>query len=520
MHLDRNATLARLRAARPFETDVLIIGGGVNGAGLLRDLALNGVPCLLVERGDFASGATAASSRMIHGGLRYLENGEFRLVRESLHERNRLLANAPHAVTPLPTTIPLLSRWSGFGNALGKFFGASARPGRRGAVLVKIGLMLYDAFSGRDRGALARHRFDSRERALARRPSLDPRLVATATYHDACVAQPERLVLDVLSDAVAEGPHVLAANYLAAEAVGEGGDVTLRDTVSGEVFAVRPRAVVNATGAWIDLVGADLGAPSSFIGGTKGSHLVIEHPELRVACDGEQLFFENTDGRVCILFEVNGRVLAGSTDLRTDDPAPVCTDEEADYILESVRTVFPRLRTPVGLEHVIARFCGVRPLPRDEAGFTGRISRDHSLRTLPPTAGRPWPLYAMIGGKWTTFRAFAEQTADRLFAELGRERRASTTDLRIGKTTTDGAAGPDPRAEAVVRLDDWLLRRTTLGLYAGLDEERFAREAAALAAALGWDAARLESEKARAREILAVRHAVRLVAPQGAVGAP
>jgi glycerol-3-phosphate dehydrogenase len=517
MNLDRNATLARLRAARPFATDVLVVGGGVNGAGLLRDLALNGVSCLLVERGDFASGATAASSRMIHGGLRYLENGEFRLVRESLRERNRLLANAPHAVKPLATTIPLLSRWSGLGNAAGKFFGAQGRPGRRGAALVKIGLTLYDAFSGRDRGALPRHRFDSREEALARRPSLDPRLVATATYHDACVALPERLVLEVLSDAVAEGPHALAANYLAAEAVEADGAVRLRDAVSGEVFAVRPRAVVNASGAWIDLVGADLGAPSAFIGGTKGSHLVIEHPELRVACDGEQLFFENTDGRVCILFEVNGRVLAGSTDLRTDDPAPVCTDEEADYILESVRTVFPRLATPVGREHVIARFCGVRPLPRGDgaAGFTGRISRDHSLRTTPPAPGRPWPLHAMVGGKWTTFRAFAEQTADRLLADLGRARRASTAELRIGKTTTSAPGASGPRAEAVVRLDDWLLRRTTLGLYEGLDEARFDREAAGLAAALGWDAERLAAEKTRAREILALRHAVRILPAAG-----
>lgn len=505
MRLDRSATLSRLRAAQPFQTDVLILGGGINGAGLLRDLALNGIDALLVDRADFAAGATSASSRMIHGGLRYLENGEFRLVRESLHERNHLLAHAPHAVVPLATTIPLYSRWSGFGNALGKLAGASGKPGPRGAALVKIGLTLYDLFSGRDRGALPRHRFTSRAAALARRPALDPRIVATATYHDACIALPERLVLELLSDAVATFPRALAANYLAAHSTTSEGNVTLRDTVSGETFTVRPRAVVNATGAWIDLVGQSLDTPTAFIGGTRGSHLVLDHPELLSACDGEQLFYENADGRICILFAVNGRVLAGSTDLRTDDPEPVCTDAEMDYILESIRAVFPRLRTPPTRAHVISRFCGVRPLPRADAAFTGRISRDHSLRTVEPAPGRPWPLHAMIGGKWTTFRAFAEQTADRLLADLGKTRRVSTAGLRI-----PASPAPDPRAEAVVHLDDWLLRRTPLALYGKLTPAAFETEAASLAAALGWDAPRLAAEKSRARELLATRHAVQV----------
>src|SRR5581483_11933361 len=118
MQLNRAATLARLRAGSPFATDVLILGGGINGAGVLRELALNGIDALLVDQSDFSAGATSASSRMIHGGLRYLENGELRLVRESLSERNRLLRNAPHAVKPLPTTIPIFTRWSGFGNVL------------------------------------------------------------------------------------------------------------------------------------------------------------------------------------------------------------------------------------------------------------------------------------------------------------------------------------------------------------------------------------------------------------------
>jgi len=159
---------------------VLIVGGGIDGAGLLRELALNGVDALLVDKSDYAAGATSASSRMIHGGLRYLENGEFRLVRESLLERNRLLRNAPHAVQPLPTTIPVFSRWSGFANATAKFLRRSTRPARRGAALIKVGLSLYDVLTARDR-VLPTHRFTGRAAALRLRPQLQPDIVCTAT---------------------------------------------------------------------------------------------------------------------------------------------------------------------------------------------------------------------------------------------------------------------------------------------------------------------------------------------------
>src|ERR1044071_7955782 len=133
------------------EVSVLIIWGGINGIGTFRDLALNGVHVLLVERGDFCSGASSASSHMAHGGIRYLENGEFRLVREAVQERNRLLQNAPHLVKPLPTTIPIFKRLSGLLNAPLKFFGKLNRPSERGSLIIKLGLMIYDAYTGRQR---------------------------------------------------------------------------------------------------------------------------------------------------------------------------------------------------------------------------------------------------------------------------------------------------------------------------------------------------------------------------------
>lgn len=492
--------------------DVLILGGGINGAGLLRELALNGVRTLLVDRGDFASGATAASSRMIHGGLRYLENGEFRLVRESLRERDRLLRLAPHAVRPLPTTIPVFHRWSGFGNALRRFLGRETPPTTRGAILIKLGLAFYDLFTARRR-VLPRHHFTRRSAALRLRPQLRPDILCTATYHDAQVSLPERLCLELLADACAASPAVHAINYCV-PVRREHATIVLRDALTGRELPVRPRVVVNATGGWIDFANATLGAATRWIGGTKGSHLVVDHPELLAACRGEQLFYENPDGRICIFFPVNGRVLVGSTDIRVTDPdEAVCDDAEIDYLLASVRTVFPAII--VTRAHVIAHFCGVRPLPATDAGFTGRISRDHSCRSLPPAVDRPWPVHAMIGGKWTTFRAFAELVADRVLGDLGRMRTASSAERPIPgepapDTADDAVLRRILRDEAVVHLDDLLLRRTPIALYEGLTDERLTRLARLAAATLGWDAARLTAEEERARHILIFRHGLPL----------
>src|SRR5512141_950696 len=146
--MKRQDIIPSLKSSSP---TVLIVGGGINGVGTFRDLALQGVKTLLIDRSDFCSGASAASSRMAHGGIRYLENGEFRLVREAVQERNRMISNAPHLVRPLRTTIPIFRRFSGIFNAPLKFLGWLDRPSERGALVIKIGLMLYDAYTGRER---------------------------------------------------------------------------------------------------------------------------------------------------------------------------------------------------------------------------------------------------------------------------------------------------------------------------------------------------------------------------------
>jgi glycerol-3-phosphate dehydrogenase len=422
----RDKSLDQIRRDGAF--DVAVVGGGINGIGVFRELALQGLRVLLVERRDFCSGCSAAPSRMIHGGLRYLENGEFDLVRESLRERDALLANAPHMVRPLPTTIPIYSIFSGLLNAAAGFLGLSSRPARRGALPIKIGLSLYD-WTATSHRVLPKHRFLSRRETLRRWPELTPRVRFSATYFDAWISYPERLGVESLADTSRLAPGSVALNYTEISASGDG--FIVKDGLTGESLPVSATAVVNATGAWLDEAIAQLagGSPATarFVSGTKGSHLILESKPLYEALSGHMLFFENSDGRVCIVFPYLGKVLAGATDIRVETADRVrCEPEERDYILDALRLVFPG----IGLSDrdVVFSYSGIRPLPRSDQAFTGRISRGHFVHRL----DGPVPQFCMVGGKWTTFRAFAEQTADVVLKELRRPRVFDTLGLAIG----------------------------------------------------------------------------------------
>lgn len=420
----RQERINRIAANGAF--DVIVVGGGINGIGVFHDLCLQGLRVLLVEMNDFCSGCSAAPSRMIHGGLRYLENGEISLVRESLIERDRLLRNAPHLVRPLATTIPIDRVFSGLANAAFGFLGFSGRPRPRGAVPIKLGLLLYDAITGRNR-ILPRHRFRGGAATLAAWPALRKDVRFSATYHDAWISHPERLGLELVNDATRQNPAALALNYARLETEGDGfvlqaAESTLRLPVSAKV-------IVHATGAWIDQSAASLGAGLNerLVSGTKGSHLILDNPALMAALNGHMIYFEHSDGRVCIVFPYLDRVLAGSTDLRVNEAGrTACTDEERDYILDAVQSLFPAI--PVTQDQIIYSYAGIRPLPVSDADFTGKISRGHSVRRLRGDI----PQIGMIGGKWTTYRAFAEATVDLVLADLGLARRASTRDLPIG----------------------------------------------------------------------------------------
>jgi glycerol-3-phosphate dehydrogenase len=418
---------------------VLIIGGGINGIATFRELALNGVDVVLVERSDFASGASAASSHMIHGGIRYLENGELRLVRESVQERNALLRLAPHRVHPLQTVIPMFSTFSGILSApLRLLRHGGGRPKERGALLIKVGLLLYDVFS-RDRGRVPRHRFNRRRRSRREFPRLNRDVKFTAVYYDASVPDPERFALDVLLDGLDAGDHARAANYVTA--IGADADgVRLRDEETGAEFVFTPELVVNASGPWTDLTNDALGAETEFMGGTKGSHIVLDHPELFDALGGREFFFENDDGRIVLIYPLKGRVLVGTTDLEADPAEPaVCTEGEVDYFFGLVAHVFPDIR--LERPQIVFRFAGIRPLPQHGDLKPGFVSRDYRLVDT-PIAGGALPAISLVGGKWTTFRALGVRLADEAMARIGVPR---TVDLSA--TPFGGGAGFPSAAE-------------------------------------------------------------------------
>ncbi len=563
--LTRSETLARFRA-NP-DIDVLIIGAGINGLGTFRDLALQGVDVLVVDRADFCSGSSSASSRMVHGGIRYLENGEFRLVREAVHERNRLIYNAPHYVQPLPTTIPIFKTMSGVLNAPLKFAGFLNRPSERGALIIKMGLIMYDGYTKEQgNGAVPQHEFLRRSASLAKYPALNPDIKYTATYYDAAMRDAERIAIEIMTDGLAAHDGAYALNY--APAVGADGDtVHLRDEETGDVVAVRPTVVINAAGPWIDFANEALGMPTNFIGGTKGSHLVLDNPALHDACKGHEFFFENEDGRIVLIYPLAGRVIVGTSDIRIDDPdEATTTDDEIAYFLSFVNIVFPSIA--VSPDDIVYTFTGVRPLPSSDASTTGQISRDHENRIVEPDQF-PFPIFNLVGGKWTSFRAFSEEVADATMARLGKMRRVSTADMPIGgghdyprdasaqaawidRVTTEsglprervaalfdrygtGAAelamviagsddrplihAPDfsvvevttiTRAEGVVHVLDFLQRRSLLAMMGHTTPELIAELAGIIGEANGWSAERQQAEVAQTTAVLQHAHHVRL----------
>jgi len=282
------------------EVSVLIVGAGVNGIGVFRDLSLQGVDVLLVDKGDFCSGASAASSHMVHGGIRYLENGEFRLVREAVQERNRLIKNAPHYVKPLPTVIPIFKWFSGLFNAPMKFVGLLDKPSERGALVIKVGLMFYDAYT-RAQGTVPKHQFKGQRASLQEFPKINPEVLFTARYYDGAMHSPERICVEMVLDGETANPDAHALNY-AALVGADGNAITLKDRLSGDNFTIQPRIVINAAGPWIDFTNSKMGTDTKFIGGTKGSHLIIANPELRAEIGENEFFFENKDGRIVLIY--------------------------------------------------------------------------------------------------------------------------------------------------------------------------------------------------------------------------
>ena len=367
--------------------DLLVVGGGIMGAGIAWDAAHRGLSCALAEQGDFASGTSSKTTKLIHGGIRYLENFDFALVRQSIRERKTLLSLAPDLVHPLPFIIPVK--------------GNSPRPWP----MIRLGMALYDFLAGSAR--IQRSAFLQKEQISEEEPLLAQAGVQRAAlYYDAQMDD-ARLVLEVLQAAAQAG--AVAANYVQVKRwKTEAGRITgakLEDRLTGKIFSVTARVVLNATGPWADRL-RHLADPSlrPIVRPSKGIHLIYPDMGLKHAL----LLSSPQDGRIFFLIPWKNMTLIGTTDTDcNDDPAEVRAEEsEVDYLIKGVNRLLPQLR----LERagIIAAFAGVRPLVAQEKKDPWAVSRSHLIHEDPNG------LVSVVGGKFTTFRATAQEVVDDL----------------------------------------------------------------------------------------------------------
>jgi glycerol-3-phosphate dehydrogenase len=416
---DRASALERL-ASETF--DVLVVGGGITGAGVALDAASRGLRTALVERDDFGSGTSSRSSKLVHGGLRYLSQGDYALVAQALAERRRLLRNAPHLVRSLPFLVPA--------------YGSAARMRAVGSAL-----WLYDLTGGYRIGSL--HRRLSAAEALALAPCLRPDgLVGAHLYLDA-QADDARLTLAVVRTAVLDHRAVAANHAAVTELIrADSGRVTgARVEAGGASLDIRASVVVSATGVWADELRAD---GSRSIRPAKGVHLTL--PAALVATDVAMVLTVPADGRSIFVVPWPGaeRVYVGTTDTDYDGPldAPTCTEEDTDYLLGALNAA---LSSTVTADDVLGTWAGLRPLVASGGGGrSADLSRRHRVDRGPDG------LVTIAGGKLTTYRAMAEDTVDEVQDALGRHRtRSPTARLALHGSPTDGAPpGPSDHLAA------------------------------------------------------------------------
>lgn len=371
--------------------DLIIIGGGVTGAGVARDAALRGLSCLLLEKGDFCSGVSSKSTRLIHGGLRYLANFEMDLVAESLRERAILRRLAPHLIRPVPILIPIY------------------KHDAHGRAVVSIGIHLYDLMS---REKDIPHYFTS---GSAKTLEFEPRLnreglKGSALFYDHQIMMPERLVLENIISARESGAAVL--NYVCAEKIDEtdnGVAVMARDVLSGATRTFRSKVLINAAGPWIDSVRrAGNIDHKNIIFPTKGIHLVL--PKL----SEQALFVSSRDGRMFFIIPLDAYSLIGTTDTKYDgDLDEVHADEnDVNYLLTECRRILPGLH--LTKKSILYTYAGIRPLAFSGAKES-KISRKHRV-IREGISGR---MITIAGGKYTTYRSMAKDTVDAACRVLG-----------------------------------------------------------------------------------------------------
>lgn len=448
--------------------DLVVIGGGITGAGVLHEAVRTGARVLLVEQDDYASGTSSRSSKLVHGGLRYLRSGQWRLTLESVRERGRLLRDAPGLVRPLPFLMPLHR---------------GRQPGRWP---MQVGLALYDLMAGSRKS-----RFVAADAVLARAPGVAREALRGGLAFEDATTDDARLVLRLIFDALAQGASAL--NYVQAQAVAPG-RVRLRDRIDGSVREVEAAMVVNATGAWPD---ATPGAP--VLRPLRGSHFVFA--ARRWPLQGAVSWLHPRDARPLFALPWLGAVVYGTTDLDHAGAldAPRMTPEEAAYLLEGLAWQFPGLGLCAG--DAIATYAGVRPVVAHGEASPSAESRESAIWSGPRHVG-------VTGGKLTTFRVTARQVLREAAKQV--PRLAPVADAALFSTAAHGDAGEriagTPftwdgvehalRHEQVVHLADLMLRRTRLGLLVERGgAELLPRIGALCRQQLGWDEVRWTQEQ-------------------------
>jgi glycerol-3-phosphate dehydrogenase len=426
-----------LNRMRSVQFDILVIGGGITGVSIARDAALRGYKTALVEQADFASGTSSKSSKLVHGGLRYLESFEFGLVFEASRERRYALRNAPHLVRPLPFVFPV------------------HKDDPRPLWQIAIGMWLYDAMATFRN--IEWHQIWSKERALREEPVISPQGLTGATrYYDA-LTDDARLTLVVAQDAHQAGATL--ANYAQVLGLLRAGPkvvgAQVQDQATGAEFEAKARVVVNATGPWTDVLlkMVDAGAAQR-LRPTKGVHLVV--PRQRVGSRAAITLNSPRDGRLMFLIPWGQFSVLGTTDTDYEgDPADVRAEgEDVAYILEAARHAFP----VAGLVEadIISAYAGLRPLIASDAPTGYKVSREHQI--LNTAAG----FFTIAGGKLTTWRSMAEEMVDESARYLGREHGLSPPGARSCPTANRVLPGghipdwPTYLVSQVVELGEWL----------------------------------------------------------------
>jgi glycerol-3-phosphate dehydrogenase len=390
--------------------DVIVIGAGINGAAVARDAAMRGLKVLLLDKGDISSGTTQWATRLIHGGLRYLQYYEFALVREPLKDREELLRMAPHLVKPLGFLVPVYDYMS------------------RGKLMVQAGMIAYDALSY-DK-SLERHHIYDREQTLERYPGLNPEgLKGAAFYYDAQVEYAERIPVENAISAHENGAVVLTYTKVDRIVVEDGRatGVEFENLLGGGRYSAHAPVILNMAGPWVDeVLGGMNRAEERMIGGTKGSHLIVDPfpgaPQTALYVEAQE------DGRPYFIVPWNGRYLIGTTDIRYEDDLDYveASEEEIQYLTEETNRVIPEANLTRG--DVLFTYSGVRPLPYQPEGAEGGVTRRHLLYDHVEKDPKIEGLISTIGGKLSTYPTLAREMVDEVYKKLGRKAPKSRTD--------------------------------------------------------------------------------------------